>query len=69
MPFTAFTSSKREKVKKGLYEFRRLLADEYEDPRLTHTKTKKLNKRKINSPVNSKADLTCKRGVDLSKYG
>lgn len=56
--FTAFTSSKSEKVKKGLW-------------RKTDTHMKKKEKR-ISSNVNSKADLKLKayeKCCDLSEYG
>ena len=56
--FTAFTSSEKEKVKKGLWK-------------KTDTPMKKKQKR-ISSNVNSKADLelkTYKKCCDLSEYG
>lgn len=59
--FTAFTSTEEEKVRKGLWKFEKEKKKE-----LVLTKKKSRN---VHYPVNSRANLEYKDGVDLSKYG
>lgn len=59
--FTSFTSTEKEKVKKGLGESQKT-------KKLVLTRKKTIE----HSPINSKANIenkTYKNGTDLSKYG